>query len=88
MFSNVSLHLCFNFEVFYYFYKCSLMFHSAYILITSSIMFMDGFYRVLMKAAIHEKRKVLVHQDMVSFLIPDATFHASGAHGLVIQMII
>lgn len=64
------------------------MFHSAYILITSSIMFMDGFYRVLMKAAIHEKRKVLVHQDMVSFLIPDATFHASGAHGLVTQMII
>lgn len=51
-------------------------------------MFMDGFYRALMKATYHENKKVLVHQDMVSFLIPDATFHASGAHGLVIEMII
>lgn len=49
---------------------------------------MDGFYRVLIEAAILEKRKVLMHQDMVNILIPDAIFHASGANPSVIQMIV
>lgn len=80
--------MCLNFIVFHYFYKHSLLCHLIYILIAISIMFMDGFYRVLIEAAILEKRKVLMHQDMVNILIPDAIFHASGANPSVIQMIV